>query len=139
MMRKLYRAGLTGFVVLTLGGVVACGAEQQRPDAGKGSTPASAPPSESPSSTPGPSLSPQPDPSKPGKGGTVELRGTVESGVEHGCLIMTVGGKTYTLVGGDREVVKAGADVVVRGVEDPDIMTICQQGVPFRVTEAYAQ
>lgn len=69
----------------------------------------------------------------------MELRGTVESGVEAGCLILKTGGKTYNLIGGDRDVVKAGAKVVVRGEERPDMVTTCQQGVPFQVTSAERQ
>ncbi|MGH3647761.1 MAG: hypothetical protein ACRDTM_11390 [Micromonosporaceae bacterium] len=138
MMRNLYRAVPAVLAVLVLSGVAGCGPGQD-PEAVKPSASPSASPSPS-VSEPGPSLSPEPDASKPtGKGGTVELRGTVESGVESGCLILTTGGKTYNLLGGDRSVVKAGARVVVRGVEEPDTMTICQQGIPFRVTEAHAQ
>ena len=69
----------------------------------------------------------------------MELRGTVESGVEAGCLILQAGDKTYNLIGGDREVVKPGAKVVVRGSEKPDMVTTCQQGVPFQVVEARRQ
>lgn len=140
-MRNLYRGVLAATAVLALAGVAACGPEKE-PDAAKAPASASASPSASASAdgAPGSSLSPRPDASQPtGKGGTVELRGTVESGVEAGCLILTTGGKTYNLLGGDRSVVKAGAKVVVRGTEEPDTMTICQQGTPFRVTEAHAQ
>ncbi len=69
----------------------------------------------------------------------MELRGTVESGVEAGCLIMKVGDETYNLIGGDRDVVKPGAKVVVRGAEKPDLVTTCQQGVPFEVVDARRQ
>ncbi|MGH3712587.1 MAG: hypothetical protein ACRDT4_03885 [Micromonosporaceae bacterium] len=124
-------------VVLALGALTGCGAGQD-PGAGKAPPSGSASPSES--AAPGPSLSPTPGESKSAaKGGGVELRGTVESGVEAGCLILTTGGKTYNLIGGDRAVVKAGARVVVRGTEEPDLMTTCQQGIPFRVAEARTQ
>ena len=68
----------------------------------------------------------------------MEIEGTVEAGVEAGCLILTANGKTYNLVGGDPTVLKVGARVVVRGEEQPDLVTMCQQGIPFRVVEARA-
>ncbi|SRR6266511_2280192 len=124
-------------VALVLGGLAGCG-----PGEGKGARLAeSGSPTPSAHSSASPSAgTPSPDESgKTGKEGTVELRGTVESGVEAGCLILRTGGKTYSLIGGDRDVVKAGASVVVRGTEEPGMMTICQQGTPFKVAEAYAR
>ncbi|TWP50736.1 hypothetical protein FKR81_19210 [Lentzea tibetensis] len=68
--------------------------------------------------------------------GELTLRGTVEPGVESGCLILVTGGQEYLLLGGDRNVVTAGADVVVQGVPRPGEQTTCQQGVPFEVKNA---
>jgi hypothetical protein len=107
-----------------------------------------------PSATPsGPAVSPSEVPSgsapgagtpsdpvsseKPDKDDIVELRGTVEAGVEPGCLILQSGGKTYGLYGGDPNVLKAGAKVVVRGLPQPDMVTTCQQGIPFQVAEVH--
>ena len=78
-------------------------------------------------------------PSPPGKSvppGEQTLSGRVEAGVEAGCLIMRTAKETYLLVGGDKSVVREGAQVTVRGRPAPDLMTTCQQGVPFQVTEA---
>lgn len=119
---------------LTLGGLTGCGAA--------GQDQANPTPSVSPSESALPSTSPPASPGgskTPGKDNTMELRGTVESGVEAGCLILKAGGKTYNLIGGDQDVVKPGATVVVRGSEKPDMVTTCQQGVPFQVVEARRQ
>jgi hypothetical protein len=85
-------------------------------------------------STPGSDESPTEDLSVPpgGKpGAMLELRGTVEPGVEPGCHLLTDGGTTYLLVGGE---VTDGQRVRVLGHVQPNLMTTCQQGVPFRVT-----
>lgn len=119
-------------VLVALAVVSGCGSDQ-RPAATPSSPVASSPvvPSESPAGTPSaPETSNQPD-----KGDIVELRGTVEAGVEPGCLILQTAGKTYGLYGGDPQVLKAGARVAVRGVPKPDMVTTCQQGIPFEVTE----
>src|ERR687887_1295251 len=111
-----------GTVVLltVLTGLAACGsAQDDRAQPGAPSAPSSA---QAPS-TEGPSVPTSPDRSgKSGKKGTVELRGTVEAGVEAGCLMLQSGGRTYSLIGGDRDVVKPGAKVVVRGTEEPDLL-----------------
>ena len=60
------------------------------------------------------------------------LTGTVSAGVEHGCLLLD----GHLLVGGDRGVIRAGARVTVTGRVVPDLVTTCQQGVPFVVTSA---
>jgi hypothetical protein len=78
-----------------------------------------------------------PSSEKPDKDDIVELRGTVQAGIEPGCLILESGGKTYGLYGGDPAVVSAGAKVRVRGVPQPDMVTTCQQGIPFQITEAH--
>lgn len=57
------------------------------------------------------------------------LTGTVEAGVEAGCLLL--GG--YLLLDGDRSLVRAGARLTVTGWPEPEVMTTCQQGTPFRV------
>ena len=87
------------------------------------------------------SSSPSPSPSSSSSGGPaageMTLTGVVEAGVEAGCLILKAEGKAYLLVGGPTEVVKAGAHVVVRGRPDPGMISYCQQGEPFRVSEAH--
>ncbi|MDR6321853.1 hypothetical protein J3R03_006049 [Actinoplanes couchii] len=59
------------------------------------------------------------------------LTGTVTAGVEHGCLLLG----EHLLVGGDRALIRAGAYVTVTGEVVPDLMTTCQQGIPFVVAE----
>ncbi|MEV6495461.1 trypsin-like serine protease, partial [Actinoplanes sp. NPDC051633] len=66
----------------------------------------------------------------------IELTGVVETGTESGCLVLTAGGVTYTLAGGDGAVVKAGATVHVSGYRAPSATSSCTQGVRFRVTQA---
>ena len=115
----------TLFVLLAPVGLVACG-EQNAQD------PTSAGGSES-MSTPTPSQDPTENLSVPprGKPGTeLTLTGTVTPGVEAGCHLLTSGGTTYLLVGGD---ITDGQRVVVTGSVQADLMTTCQEGVPFRV------
>lgn len=64
--------------------------------------------------------------------GEMTLRGTVEPGVEAGCLLL----EGYLLLGGDQRVLVAGAEVVVEGKPDPGAITTCQQGIPFNVISA---
>lgn len=72
-----------------------------------------------------------PGKSSPAPGGAV-VTGTVTSGVEPGCLLIG----EYLLVGGPRDVIKAGAKLTVTGKVQPDMMTTCQQGTPFMVQTA---
>lgn len=60
------------------------------------------------------------------------LTGIVTAGVEHRCLLL----EGYLLVGGDREVIRAGAHLTVTGRIVPDLVTTCQQGTPFVVASA---
>ncbi len=101
----------------------------------------SVPSTPSDNGAPGGSLPPswRATPSPPGKSipaGEKTLTGRVEQGVEAGCMIMTTAEGTYQLIGGDRQVVQAGAWITVRGKPNPSLMTTCQQGIPFEVTEA---
>ncbi|GAA3300888.1 hypothetical protein Dvina_47630 [Dactylosporangium vinaceum] len=63
------------------------------------------------------------------------VRGTVKEGVEPGCVLLATDSQTYLLVGGDKTALKTGATVTVHGRPEPDLMTTCQQGTPFRVTK----
>ncbi|MFJ6195207.1 hypothetical protein [Micromonospora sp. NPDC092111] len=67
----------------------------------------------------------------PGPGAT-ELTGTVESGVEPGCLLLD----GHQLIGGPRDVLAVGARVSVTGRAQPDLVSTCQQGIPFVVESA---
>ncbi len=64
------------------------------------------------------------------------LRGEVMAGVEAGCLVMATDRGQYLLLGGDPQVVRVGARVVVEGTPQPGQPTTCQQGTPFRVHTA---
>lgn len=68
----------------------------------------------------------------------LNVTGTVEAGVEPGCLLLRPTGedRVYLLIGGDRTVLTAGNKVTVRGYEKRDSMSTCQQGTPFEVIEA---
>lgn len=92
---------------------------------GTGSTePADAPP---PSSADVPESSPSLPAGTPG---TVVVTGTVQSGVENGCLILKgADGKTYELVGQPRPAV--GATVTIEGTVAADMVSICMQGTPL--------
>ncbi len=74
-------------------------------------------------------------PSKPPPVGAATLTGTVQAGVEPGCLLLD----GYLLVGGPRAVLTPGASVLVTGKIQPDLVTICQQGIPFLVETASRQ
>jgi hypothetical protein len=60
------------------------------------------------------------------------LSGTITAGVEPNCVLLD----NYLLVGGPRELLKAGARVTVTGRVQADLMTTCQQGTPFMVESA---
>ena len=80
----------------------------------------------------GPSLG---DSSKPGSSMTIS--GTVEAGVEAGCLVLEYEGTVYGIFGNfDSSVVYAGATVTLHGSVDEGMMTTCQQGTPFVVEDA---
>ncbi|WP_426563801.1 hypothetical protein ACPPVT_21145 [Angustibacter sp. McL0619] len=86
-----------------------------------------------------PSESPMPSPSysakyPPPASGEVTVTGTVEAGVEGGCVILRTDTTLYQLVGQDPAIV-AGAKVTVRGRPDPGLITTCQQGTPLHVIE----
>ncbi|WUI05570.1 hypothetical protein OHQ87_20290 [Micromonospora sp. NBC_00421] len=79
----------------------------------------------------GPKLPPGGPKLPPGVGAT-ELTGTIESGVEPGCLLLD----GHQLVGGPKDVLVVGARVSIIGRARPDLMSTCQQGVPFVVESA---
>ncbi|RZQ64566.1 hypothetical protein [Amycolatopsis suaedae] len=80
-----------------------------------------------------------PSVSEPPEGKT-ELRGVVRPGVEPGCLLLSVNGTDYLLLGRDQDddaVLRPGATVVVRGEPAEGQVTTCQQGTPFQVEESH--
>jgi|GEM_PF-1152334 hypothetical protein len=88
--------------------------------------------------TPGPAGPTTPGPSGPARnappspGSPTTLSGVVREGVEPGCYLID----NYLLVGGPREVIRAGGRLTVTGRVQADLMTTCQQGVPFVVETA---
>jgi hypothetical protein len=86
-----------------------------------------------------PSFSPKPDPIPKPTGKTdravLTLRGTVSTGVEAGCLMLTANGAAYQLVGGDRAALRPGRTVEVVGEVQPELATTCQQGTPLLVRQ----
>lgn len=102
------------------------------PGAIESPSPGAPPAPASPSTTP-PTTPPAVRPPTPGTDGpTLTITGTVEAGVESGCLVLTVDGTTYELLGA-RDLVRVGDVVALDGVLARDVVTTCQQGAPFRV------
>jgi hypothetical protein len=98
------------------------------------------PPPSIPPSSPQPSL-PRftpltPSPPKGGSGGEVTLTGQMEFlDIEGGCLVIRAGNQAYQVIGKDREALRPGTTVTVRGRIRTDVFTICQVGPVFEVTE----
>ena len=65
------------------------------------------------------------------------LTGTIEAGVESGCLVLTGpdGAVLANLIGLDAATAPTGVQVEVSGKFATDMMTTCQQGDPFAVAE----
>jgi hypothetical protein len=103
----------------------------------------SSPPVSSTGSPPGsPTGSPPPvsstgSPPEPTSGsGEITLRGSMQDGVEPGCLLLDAqDGRKYLLLGGDRNALQSHSEVVVRGRPQPNLATTCQQGIPFTVVD----
>ncbi|MEO3774844.1 hypothetical protein [Micromonospora sp. B9E7] len=124
----------------------ACGSQ-----GGGGGTPTPTPTGAQPVTsqpTPDPTVSPTPltptpppgaktpkpgGPSTPPGVGATTLSGTVQGGVEPGCVLLD----EYLLLGGPRDVLTPGARVEVTGRVEPGMMTTCQQGTPFVVESAH--
>lgn len=114
----------TSVVASALGALLAagCGSPAEQPPGGPQSPSTTSP--ASPTSAAGES------PSGPVK----TLRGTVEEGVEAGCLVLNTDGGAYLLLGGEQQAaLKPGAKVEVTGRIAADVASFCQQGAPFVV------
>ncbi len=105
--------------------------EPTTPGAGPPTTPGDPADKTAPVVPPSPTKRPG-GPSKPPPGGATTLTGQVQSGVEPGCLLLD----GYLLLGGPRDVLASGASVVVTGKIQPDVLTTCQEGIPFMVETA---
>jgi len=62
--------------------------------------------------------------------------GDVIEGVEKGCYLLRVsGGKDLLLIGASLQQIRAGGRIRVTGRVEPGLVTTCQQGVPFIVSD----
>jgi hypothetical protein len=143
----LLALGLLAAGVLVMGPLVGCGQAGNAPGAGSTSgAPASSgsdatrpavSASDLPSHVAIPPRSPATPPSSKPVPGQLTIRGQLKDGVEAGCRLLTSDdGKTYLLVGNRTAVTGSGRFEVV-GQPVPDLVTTCQQGIPFQVTEAH--
>jgi hypothetical protein len=126
---------------LAVGLITGCAQGTGTPSAGGSGSVSLSPSSPSPEPSSSPSSEPSSAPpstgaESPSAGPETTLSGQVEAGVEASCLIMQTGGKTYLLLGGDKNIVKAGNNVVVRGHIVKGVMSYCMQGQPFQITDA---
>ncbi|HEY8471448.1 MAG TPA: hypothetical protein VIL37_02295 [Natronosporangium sp.] len=86
------------------------------------------PPSGAPSVPP---ISP-PSTDRPGE---ITISGELVSGVEPNCLLLSTGSGDYLLFGEPVADLRAGDSATLRGRVRSDMMSTCQQGTPFEVTE----
>ncbi len=94
-----------------------------------GGEPGTSAPTTSPPADPDPTLTAKPP------GGSQQLTGRVEGGVEARCLVLSVsGGQSYVLTGSVAGL-EPGDRVTVKGRSDPGAATTCQQGPVFVVAE----
>ena len=140
---------LTATTVLCL--LSACGGSTSPSGESAGAPPTSPPPTSPPASRPPasvpppaspPASSPAPAPSAlpedlvvPPAGRDTVLTGTVEAGVEPGCLLLQASGVLHQLVGAVQGLAP-GQRATVRGRPDPGLLTTCQQGTPFVVASS---
>lgn len=78
-----------------------------------------------------------PEPSRPSATGGQTISGTVTAGVEPNCLLLTGDGGEHLLLFEDpamRADATIGSKLTVTGEAQPDQLSTCQQGIPFRVT-----
>lgn len=113
---------------------------QPTPSESSSGAPSSSPPSPAPASpAPSPTFTedlPLTTPPPPaGRGKFLTIRGTIQPGVESGCLILSTPEGTFLLVGPRTANLKAGMTVELSGAPDETIATACQQGTPFVVTQ----
>jgi hypothetical protein len=115
----------------TLAGCGAAGTDSSDSGGNVSSTPSSG---ETPLLPPSGRVSPPPDAGK-NTAAEMTITGIPEEGVESGCVVMRSDDKLYLLLGGDPQLLQSGRTVIVRGRPNPGLMTTCQQGTPFEVSE----
>jgi hypothetical protein len=87
------------------------------------------------SPTPRPSRPPTIPPTKGPQPGEETIRGEVAKGVEAGCMMLkTDNGRAYLLIFDGSTLITEGARLEAVGRPNPDLMTTCQQGIPFQVS-----
>jgi hypothetical protein len=143
------RRQLTAWCIVALGllGLGACAQPAGSVNAGAGSP--SGAPVAAPSSAPAPSPSglrfPPPIASKPpilkspvaplpSSGAQMSITGTIYAGAEPTCLLLRQGSGEYLLLANSSTKLRAGEHAVVTGHVIHGVMTHCQQGQPFVVT-----
>lgn len=126
MMKKTLAlsSGLLVALALLLG---ACANPDEQSGAASGgaATSTTAPPT-----TGGSTTSPSPEPRDQIK---VVATGTVQNGVEPGCLILETGKERFVLLAKDKSKLTAGSKVEVTGVRTSGQISYCQQGDPLEV------
>ena len=128
VMRRVRLAALA----LLIGALAGCASYSGTPSAPASSAPPSRPalmvPSESPRLV-APSTS----------GSEVTLTGTLQEGVEGNCVLLKTPDRLYQLIGGDRSKLDGSksSKVTVTGRVAVGMMTTCQQGTPFQVTDIH--
>lgn len=72
-----------------------------------------------------------------GKAIRVTMTGTIEDGVENGCLVFTdeATGETYSITTDDLPGSSTGPRVTITGTVDPEMVSFCQQGPVLLVDE----
>jgi hypothetical protein len=120
-------------IVLSSGLLVACAlvlGACASPDSQQGAASGGAATSTTAAPTTGGSTSPSPEPRDQIK---VVATGTVQPGVEPGCLILDTGKERYVLLSKDKSKLTAGSRVEVTGVRSAGQISYCQQGNPLEV------
>lgn len=126
-----WRVLLTATAVLCL--VSACGGGASPGDGRSSDQPS--PQSEPNPPAPPPTTTPPEDLVVAPSGRSTVLTGTVEAGVEPGCLLLGSSGVLHQLVGATQGLAP-GQRVTVQGRPDPALLTTCQQGTPFVVSSS---
>jgi hypothetical protein len=94
--------------------------------------------SPTPSSSPSAPASPSPSSASSSSSSSETISGTLSAGVEPHCLILRDATGSHSIYFHDeslRAQAPAGAQVTLVGHPEPGMMTTCQQGEPFIVTE----
>lgn len=141
--RRLLASALTLLLLAGCADTTGGSATNQPSDAASsepGTEPSSTDPSRDARRDDTPLIPPSDRPTKPRspepRSASLTISGTVTAGVEPDCLLLKAGGVDYLLLlPPNAPNTAAGATVTVVGQPRPGMMTTCQQGTPFMVTE----